>query len=102
MMRRHVPDTASAAVPQGGLSLHIERLVIDQSLLSGGGTALLHLALQRELGCLLQQSGAGAQLQGGAVPALAAPSFNATPALRPAELGRRVAASLHQTIKGGR
>ncbi|SRR5712691_956134 len=83
------------------VSLHIERLVIDGVPLGAGQAAQLQEAVQRELLRLLQRDGVSPALQGGAIPALAAPNIEISAPLQPAEVGRQIARSVYASLNRG-
>ena len=80
------------------VSLQLERLVIEGVPLSAGQAAQLERAVQHELVRLLQRDGIRPSLQGGAVPALVAPAIQISTPVRPANLGRQIAQSVHQSL----
>jgi len=83
---------------RGAVSLHIERLVLDGMPLVAGQITQLQTAMQRELTQLLQRDGVGPALQGGAVPAVQAPVIHMSTPFRPADLGRQIARSVHESL----
>src|SRR5262245_3803019 len=82
------------------VSLHIERLVINGVPLGAGQGAQLQLAVQRELARLLQRDSIGPALRGGAMAELAAPAIQISAPFRPAEVGRQIARSVHESLTG--
>lgn len=96
-------ERAGAGIASGAsadISVHIERLVLDGVTLSPGQAAQLQAAVQHELIRLLQQDGVSPALQGGAVPALAAPSIEIAAPFQPAAAGRQIARSVYASLNG--
>jgi hypothetical protein len=97
------PDPrAPAAMPAPdtrGVTLHIERVVIDGVALTGAQARQLRAALEGELARLLRQDGS-ARLghAGGAVPGLTAPAIQISAPLRPLDLGREIARSVYASF----
>jgi hypothetical protein len=81
-----------------GVSLHIERLVIDGAPLSAREAAQLGGALQQELALLLQQGGGAPSLPSGAVAALSARPAQLAGPFRPPTLGRQIARSVYAAL----
>ena len=79
------------------VSLHIDRLVIDGFALQSGQAHHVRAALVRELTRLIETRGVQAD-SGAAVPRLRAPAIRLSPAAKTAEIGRRVAGSIHQSL----
>lgn len=82
-----------------GVTLHIERVVIDGVPLTGVQAGQLRAALQVELSKLLQQDGSGLTLHGGALPGLTAPAIQVSAPLRPSDLGRDIARSVYASLR---
>lgn len=76
------------------IELHIERLVLEGIDLTPGRADTLRRTLHTELVRLLQEQGLPTGIKM-AVPRLQAPAINVPHAVAPAELGRRVARSVH-------
>ena len=91
----------TATHENGGVSLHIERLVIEGVPFGAGQAEQLGETIQRELTRLIQRDGLGFSGQGGALRALAAPSIQISDPLRPADLGRRIARSVYESLTRG-
>jgi hypothetical protein len=83
------------------VSLHIERLVLAGLPLAGGQAAQVQRAMERELGRLLRLDGLGRAPGGGAVPEVAAPAIQLSSPFRPADLGRQIARSVHESLTRG-
>ena len=90
------PDTAESGQPSG-VSLRIDSMVIDGMPLAAGQVTQLRGAIQRELTRLLQRDGIG-NTQGGALPGLLAPAIQVSAPFQPAELGRQIARSVHESL----
>jgi hypothetical protein len=80
------------------ITLHIERLVVDQALLGEGGARALREGIERELSLRLTQAGTAEALQRiGAVAEL--DPCRLPPAAHPGEgLGARIASGIHQGL----
>jgi hypothetical protein len=78
--------------------LHVERLVIAGVPLNTHQAAQVQRAMERELVRLLRHDGAGDTFRSGAVPVVAAPPIHIVSPLRPAELGRHIARSVHHSV----
>ena len=92
-------STNPTGPPRNNVSVRIDRLVLDGVPLTGAEAAQLRGALQRELGRLLARGGlGGGHPVGAAVPAVVAPPIQVPVPLRPAELGRRIARSVHESL----
>ena len=89
----------ATSAKRGNIAVRIDRLVIDGVSLSAGQPAQIHLALERELTRLLRRDGLSTQLTGETLPALAAPDIRVHARVRPAELGRQIARSLHASLR---
>ena len=83
---------------ESGVSLHIERLVLNGVPLASGSITQLQHALQNELTRLLGQD--GRVHAGGALHSLNAPGFLMTGDSAPADLGRQIAQSVYQSLNG--
>lgn len=83
---------------RAGVTLQIDHLVIDGVKLNAGQSAQLQLSLQRELTRLLARDGLGPSPAGIALPSVAAPAIQISNPLRPAELGRQIARSVHRSL----
>ena len=83
---------------QPNVSLHIERLVIDGVPMSASLAAQLQMAVQHELRNIFEHDGADA-LTAAAVPLVVGPAIQISHPLRPAELGREIARSVHESLK---
>jgi hypothetical protein len=94
---KNSPESASGKNSRGGVTVHIERLVIDGFPLSAVQVAQLQRSLLRELTLLLQADGL-ASLSGGAMPSLIAPLVQIPPSYQPADLGRQIARSVHESL----
>lgn len=94
---------AARPAPQkhSGVSLHIERLVIEGVPLGSRQLVQLREAAQRELTRLIERDGVGSALKGGALPKLAGPTIQTGDPVRPAELGRQIARSVHESLIRG-
>lgn len=82
------------------MQLHIERIVIDGVPLTGAQASQLRGALQTELARLLQ-SGERRSWNGAALHSLSAPAVMLTAPVRPLELGRLIARSVHASLIKG-
>ena len=80
------------------INLHIDRLVIDESLLSAGGHAALHAGLEAELARRLHAGGIPRSLFGSALPYLPADSVQRPARTDPAGLGRQIASSIATSL----
>ena len=80
------------------VTVHIEQLVLAGLPLASHQAAVVQRAMERELVRLLQHDGIGRAQPGGATPALAAPAIQFSTPFRPAEVGRQIARSLHETL----
>lgn len=79
------------------IELHIERLVIDESVLGGERAGNVRAAIERELAQRLMHPGAADSLRGMGVLDALAPA--ALPAAHPREqLGTRIAAAVQQGL----
>jgi hypothetical protein len=87
-----VPVTTSGA----GLQLHIERIVVDGVPLSGAQARQLRGAVEAELARLFD--GGVHAWRSAAVQRLAAPVVPLTTPVRPLELGRAIARSVHASL----
>jgi hypothetical protein len=83
---------------QPNVSLHIERLVIEGLPMSASRAAQLQMAVQHELRNIFERDGAAA-LTATALPRVVAPAIQISHPLRPAELGRQIARSVHESLK---
>jgi hypothetical protein len=81
---------------ESGVSLHIERLVLNGVPLAAGSVVQLQLAVQNELTRLLGQD--GRVCAEGALHSLTAPGFLMTGDSAPADLGRQIAQSVYQSL----
>jgi len=81
---------------ESGVSLHIERLVLNGVPLASGSVMQLQLALQNELTRLLGQD--GRVLAGGAMHSLTAPGFLMAGDSAPTDLGRQIAQSVYESL----
>jgi|SRR6185312_701543 len=88
---------ATTTASKGDVSLHIERLVIDGLPLAANTVTQLQLAVQNELTRLLTQDGLPRANQG-ATRSVAAPGFQIATDSVPAELGRRIARSVYESL----
>lgn len=79
------------------LQLHIERIVLDGLPLSRAQAGQLRSALEQELARLLTE-GSQQDWRGVAVPRLDAPALTVTAPVRPLELGRAIAHSVHASL----
>ena len=81
------------------LSVHIERLVLNEAALGGGQPALLQAAIQNELARLLGQGAlAPGLMQGAAVAHMAAPACQLAPGASAAQTGIQIAAAVYGGI----
>lgn len=88
-------------VPAGcGVSVNIQRLVVEGVSMSAGQAAKLRVAVQHELTRLLQRDGLRGVLQGTAVPALAAPAISMSLPFHPAQAGRQIARCVYGSLTG--
>lgn len=95
-----LPDVRPRSAPaQPRLTLHIERLVLDPSLLQGGSAGQLQRAILRELGSMLGERGIAA---GGsaALAHLHAADTGQAPRRGGQSLGRDIAGGIHQSLEG--
>lgn len=83
------------------VSLHIERLVIAGVPLAGGEAVQLQRSMEREFVRLLRRDGVGGAPRGTAVPELAAPPIQLSTPFSPAEVGRQIARSVHESLTRG-
>jgi hypothetical protein len=88
------PSTTPA---QPTVQLHIDRLVVDESLLAGGRSGALQAAMETELARLLAERGLTPVTEG-AIPSLTARNIQIADQTRPAQLGRQIAHSVYATI----
>ena len=83
---------------RANVSLHIERLVIAGVPLAGSQAVQLQRAMERELVRLLRRDGMGDAIHGGATPTVVTPVVHMSTPLRPAEVGRHIARSVHESL----
>ena len=77
--------------------LNIERLVVDESLLSYGQGDIVQIAIETELARLLTERGL-APLPDTAVPSLAASNIQVAEQPRPTRLGQQIAQSVYTAL----
>ena len=80
------------------VQLHIERMVVDEALLSGGQSAALQAAVETELARLLAERGL-TPLADTSIPALVGRNIQVVGQVRPAQLGQQIAQAVHTTIE---
>jgi len=78
--------------------LHIERLVVDGSLVGPGQSAKLRAEVEAELSWLLRAGGLP-RAQSGAVPIASAPAFEMPKHGERTELGKSVAHSVYASLR---
>jgi hypothetical protein len=78
--------------------LHIDRLVVDGSLVGPGQSAKLRAEVEAELSRLLRAGGLPLA-QSGAVPSASAPPFEMPTRGQSSDLGKRVAHSVYASLK---
>jgi hypothetical protein len=83
---------------RANIVLHVERLVIAGVPLNTHQAGQVQRAMERELLRLLRRDDASGAFRGGAVPVVAAPPVQIASPLRPAELGRHIARSVHHGV----
>ena len=77
--------------------LNIERLVVDESLLSYGQGDIVQSAIEIELARLLAERGLGS-LPDTAVPSLAASNIQVAEQPRPTRLGQQIARTVYEAL----
>ena len=82
---------------QTRIELHIERLVVDESLLAPGQQAALQTAVETELVRMLAERGVSPCLDA-AVPSLTAGNIRVADRSNPARIGRQIAQSVYATF----
>ena len=82
---------------ESGVSLHIERLVLDGLPLSAHSVGQLQTAIQSELGRLLTENRL-VQTTPSAMHWISAPGFQAGSDSAPADLGKQIARSVFQSF----
>jgi len=95
---REPPNTTPVA-SSGGVSLHIERLIVDGIPLTPADARRLQGAVQRELTRLLDEQDLPLRRTGRAEHSLSAPAIALTGPLRPITLGERIARSIHAALE---
>jgi len=81
------------------IRLHIEQLVLDGLPLSRHQGALVHAAVEQELGRLLSAGGLSAQIaSGGAMPALQGATIRGANGASPLRLGAQIAGAVRSAI----
>jgi hypothetical protein len=81
------------------INLHIERLILDGLPLDRGDGGSLRIAMETELTRLFTQRGGAPSWQTGtALPSMRADAIQLTSQHSPAQLGRQIAASVHNGI----
>jgi hypothetical protein len=83
------------------VGLHIERLVLDGVNLNGAQAAQVQSSMQHELTRLLEQNGLPSAGEAGATPVLTAPQIHNVDSSDSADLGRRVARSVYESLTRG-
>ncbi|HXI70004.1 MAG TPA: hypothetical protein VNN22_06565 [Verrucomicrobiae bacterium] len=83
--------------PQPSVRLHIERLVVDESLLAGGRSVGLQAAIETELAQLLAGRGLIPHSDTH-IPSLPARNIQVAPQTGPAQFGKQIAQAVHGTI----
>jgi hypothetical protein len=83
--------------PQPSVQLHIERLVVDESLLVGGRSGALQAAMETELARLLTEHGLTPHSDT-AIPSLTARNIQVAGQARPAQLGQQIAHAVYTAI----
>jgi hypothetical protein len=84
---------------RGGVSMRIDRLVIDGLDLTPAQGAAVAQSLERELRSLLRATAGNVGWSGGAMAAAVAPTFRLPTSIQPVELGRELARSVYATLK---
>jgi hypothetical protein len=85
------------------IRLHIERLVLEGLPLSQHQSALVHAAVEQELGRLLRAGDLRSQIaSGGAVPALQGGTIHGVNSASPMRLGAQIAGAVHSSIGDGK
>lgn len=98
------PDEVNAAVPKsrnehGGVSLHIERLILDGVRLGPGQAAQLQASLEQELTQLITTNGLGSgMIAGGAVPSFRTRGIQLSKVLNPQRLGSQIAQAVYSGL----
>jgi hypothetical protein len=88
--------------PAPNVALHVERIVVSGVDLSPRQAALVRGAMERELVRLLTRDGLGQRAARGAVlPSVVAPAIQLALPVRPAEAGRQIARSVHESLTKG-
>ena len=87
---------------RGDVIVSIERLVLTGLPLDREQAAQLKHVVQRELSYLLASDPPRLQRSGAAVPALSAPSIEIGSKPASADVGRRIAWSIHRSLEDGR
>jgi hypothetical protein len=81
------------------ISVHIERLVLDGLPLERRDGAIVRAAIERELTHLFNSGALSvALLSSNAVPSLRAQSIELQETLSPKQLGRQIAAAVHESL----
>jgi len=81
------------------IQLHIERLVLEGLPMSQHQSALVHAAVEQELGRLLRAKELSSQIpSGGAVPALQGGTIHGVNSAIPMRLGAQIAGAVHSAI----
>jgi hypothetical protein len=83
--------------PQPAVRLHIERLVVDQSLVSSGRGDQLQAAIETELTQLMYERGLTA-LASSALYSLPTRNMHLAKQSRPAQLGRQIARTVYAAL----
>ena len=82
---------------QNSIRLHIDRLVVDEPLLSSGQSGALQAAIEVELSQLLVEGGLVPSMDT-SMPVLNAGSVHVASRSRPSQFGRQIARSIHGAL----
>src|SRR6266481_5181691 len=88
---------SSSLNPDRSVRLNIERLVVDESLLSYGQADIMQTAIETELAQLLLKGGI-TPFSDTAVPSLAASNIQVAEQLRPTRLGQQIAQAVYAAL----
>jgi hypothetical protein len=106
-MKNHNPIAEKEQAPlaretRPGVSLHIERLILDGVEIATGQQHSLQAAVEGELTKLLIQDGLAHQsIAGGMLPRIVAPAIQFDAGNDPAAMGRRIAGAVFVGIRHG-
>jgi hypothetical protein len=83
------------------VALRIERLVVSGVNLGPRQAVVLQAAFEGELVRLLERDGFGGPARAAAVQSVPAPAIQLATPFRPAEAGRQIARSVHESLRAG-